>query len=293
MIQTNVYGLPIPFVQAVSYNSYKQVGNISITGLIKPPRMRILEKRHDTEITEDVSERVWLLLGSAVHSVLERIDTDNHLLEERLTAEVDGWTISGKPDLLDPGGILTDWKVTSVFAFLLGDKPEWIQQLNFYKWLYHKQGFKITKLQIIAILRDWSKMRARRESDYPQAAIHTVQITMLDIPAIEQTISSLVHLHKTSEDLPDDKLPECTSADRWERPTTYAVKKEINIRAFRVFESESEAKSLLDEKGKGWIIETRPGASIRCQEYCLAAPFCNFYQGIKNAHELDFPIREK
>ena len=278
MIISNIHNMPVTFCQAVTYNSYKKVGHISITGLIQSPRMRILITRHDSEITEDVSERVWLLLGSAVHAVLERIDSDNHLLEERLTAEVDGWTISGKPDLLDPGGVLTDWKVTSVFAFLLGDKPEWIQQLNFYKWLYHKQGFKITKLQIIAILRDWSKMRARRESDYPQTAIHTIPITMLDIPAIEQTIRSLVHLHKTSEDLPDDQLPECTPAERWERPTTYAVKKETNIKAFRVFEDEATAKALLEEKGKGWIVEIRPGASIRCQEYCLAAHFCNQYQ---------------
>jgi hypothetical protein len=278
MIQTNVYGLPAPYVQAVTYNSYDKVGRISITGLIKPPRIRILEKRHDAELTEDVSEKVWMLLGSAVHAVLERIDSDNHLLEERLTAEVDGWIISGKPDLLDPGGILTDWKVTSVFSFLLGDKIEWIQQLNYYKWLYYKQGFKITKLQIIAILRDWSKRRAQLESDYPKTAIHVVPITMLDIPAIEQELRCRVGLHKASENLPDDQLPECTAAERWERPTTYAVKKEANIKAFRVFEDEATAKTLLEEKGKGWIIEKRPGASIRCQEYCLVAPFCNQYQ---------------
>ncbi len=278
MILTNVHGLPAPFVQAATYDSYHKVGDISITGLIKPPRVRILEKRHDAEITEDVSERVWLLLGSAVHAVLERIDSDNHLLEERLTAEVDGWTISGKPDLLDPGGILTDWKVTSVFSFLLGDKPEWTQQLNLYKWLYSQSNFEVSKLQIIAILRDWSKNRAKREEDYPQTAIHTVEIPMLDIAAIDQTVRFLVHLHKTSEDLPDDQLPECTPAERWERPTTYAVKKEANIKAFRVFEDEAQAKALLEEKGKGWIVETRPGASIRCQDYCLAAPFCNFYQ---------------
>jgi hypothetical protein len=278
MITTNINLLPKPYVEAVTFDSYRKVGDISITGLIKPPRIRILEKRHDAEITEDVSERVWLLLGSAVHAVLERIDSDNHLLEERLTAQVDGWKVSGKPDLLDPGGVLTDWKVTSVFSFLLGDKPEWTQQLNLYKWLYAQNGFEVNKLQIVAILRDWSKNRAKREEDYPKTAIHTVDIPMLDMTAIDQTVRFLVHLHKTSENMPDDQLPECTPSERWERPTTYAVKKEANIKAFRVFEEESQAKALLEEKGKGWIVETRPGASIRCQEYCLAAPFCNQYQ---------------
>ena len=81
---------------------YKQVGDISITALISAPRKRQLELRHQYEITEDASERVYMLLGSAVHAILERADTKDSLPEERLTAEVLGWTISGQPDLLGP-----------------------------------------------------------------------------------------------------------------------------------------------------------------------------------------------
>jgi hypothetical protein len=275
---TNNYNLPLPYYQAVSYDSYKRVGDISITGLIKAPRQRILMKRHDLEIVEDASQRVWRLLGDATHVVLKRIDSINHLVEERMTAQVDGWTVAGQPDLLGPDGTLSDWKVTSVFSFLLGDKPEWTQQLNLYKWLYAQHGFEVSKLQIVAILRDWYQSKAKREEDYPRTAIHVVDIPMLDLVAIDQTVRYLVNFHKTSEDLPDDELPECTPAERWERPTTYAVKKETNVKAYRVFDNEEAARAMVEEKGKGWIVEVRPGSSVRCEEYCLAAPFCNFYQ---------------
>ncbi len=278
---TNVHDLPIPYVEAVTYDKYDRIGDISITGLTEPPRMRILKRRHDAEITEDVSERVWLLLGSSVHAMLERTNSDNHLIEERMTAKCNGWTIAGKPDLLDPDETLTDWKVTSVYSFLLGEKPEWTQQLNFYRWLYWANGFDTSKLQIIAILRDWSKGKAKRESDYPQTAIHVVEIPMRDMDEIGTQISLLVAQHRMAELLPDDQLPECTPEQRWAKATTWAVKKATNKTAFRVFDNEAQSQMLLKEKGDGWIIETRLGANVRCNDYCLAAPFCSQYQSLK------------
>jgi hypothetical protein len=91
-----------------------RVGDISVTGLILPPRIRQLEIRHSDEIVEDVSEGIWRLIGSVGHKILERADTTNHLAEERLTARVAGWTVSGKADLLGPDMVLDDYKFRSV-----------------------------------------------------------------------------------------------------------------------------------------------------------------------------------
>src|SRR3990167_726063 len=154
---SNKYGLPQPLASAIMNDPYEAVGYISVTGLIKPPRIRLLEKRHKEEIVEDVSEHIWRLLGQSVHSVLERADTFNHFSEERMVADVLGWQVSGQPDLLDPDGILSDYKVTSVYSFLLGDKPEWQAQLNLYVWLYRKHGWEAKGAQIVAILRDWMR----------------------------------------------------------------------------------------------------------------------------------------
>jgi len=84
--------------------------------------------------------------------------------EERLFAEVAGWTVSGQFDrmLLFPDGTLQDYKFTSVWAVPDGCKPEWERQLNALRYLAACNGYRIARLQIVAILRDWSKGKAKR-----------------------------------------------------------------------------------------------------------------------------------
>jgi len=270
---TNNYALPEPLVSAIKNDPYKKVGDISVTGLIRPPRMRVLEKRHDNEIVADASDFIWRLLGQSVHEVLARADTSNHLSEERLIETLEGWEVSGEPDLLDSHGKLSDFKVTSVFAFLLGEKPEWTQQLNYYRWLYAKKGFSVTNLEITAILRDWSKSRSKLEPDYPKAASLTVPIKLSPMDEVESTLRQRVLLHKNAERLSDDDLPECSPEERWFRPPTFAVKKEGNKRAFRVFDDLVSAESLAKEKGM--IVEARPGQNVRCEDFCPVLQWCN------------------
>ena len=57
MLWSNKFNLPQPLVSAVQRDPYQKAGDISVTSLIKAPRMRILEDRHDSEITIDVSDR--------------------------------------------------------------------------------------------------------------------------------------------------------------------------------------------------------------------------------------------
>jgi len=97
---TNTHNLPQPLVSAILRDDYERIGHISVTGLIMPPRAYQLIKRHDAEIVEDVSEGLWRFLGNCAHQALEKADTRDHLVEERMTIEVNGWIISGKPDLL-------------------------------------------------------------------------------------------------------------------------------------------------------------------------------------------------
>src|SRR5262245_6984769 len=98
---TNNWNLPAPLASAIIAEDYHKVGDISVTGLITPVRIRQLEIRYAHEIVEDVADGVWRLIGSIGHKILERADTPNDLKEERLTAEIAGWTVSGKPDLLE------------------------------------------------------------------------------------------------------------------------------------------------------------------------------------------------
>jgi len=280
MIWSNKYNLPQPLVSAVQRDSYRKAGHISVTGLIKAPRMRILEDRHDSEITVDVSDRLWALLGQSIATILERADTFDHLVEEQLTTELHGWTISGRPDLLKPNMILQDYKVTSVYSFLLGDKPEWEAQLNLYAWLYRKHGFEVKAAQIVAILRDWVSSRALHEPDYPQAGFIVKDIPLWAPEEQEAFAGQRVRMHQTTEKLSDDDLPQCAPEERWQRPDKWAVKKPTNKKAYRVFEAEAEAIDLM-QKMPGMEAVFRAGESVRCARFCSAAPFCSQWERIK------------
>ena len=80
------------------YSSGKS--NYSVTTLLSPPRIRLLKMKHNEELTEDVSDRIWTLLGQSVHTILERANEDKEdmITEKRYFAQLDGVTISGQTD---------------------------------------------------------------------------------------------------------------------------------------------------------------------------------------------------
>ena len=86
---TNYHGLPKPFFQAVLSDKYsRRNAHCSATGLIRPPRITILTQRHWEEIEEEISERIWSLLGKSVHVILQTAQLDNAPAEERLFHQV-------------------------------------------------------------------------------------------------------------------------------------------------------------------------------------------------------------
>jgi hypothetical protein len=274
---TNTYNLPSPLVAALKADWYHQPGHISVTGLIQPPRMRQLIARNQDIISEDVSDRIWMLLGSAIHGVLDRADVADGFQEERLSIESNGWEVTGKADLWESPGILSDYKVTSVWAYINGVKEEWETQLNCYAALYRDAGFSVEKLQIVCIFRDWQKNRAKSGDNYPPCAAAVMPVKLWDPVDALKYIDTRVALHQEAESLPESDLPHCTASERWEKPTTYAVMKKGRKRAVRVLESEEVANRMVDE-GKGDYVETRPGESTRCEGYCSCTPFCSYYQ---------------
>jgi len=280
MKQTNKYNLPYSFVRALEKKTYtrKPEWDFSVTELLKPVQIRALEKRHGDKITEDISERIWALLGSCVHEVLDKATGQDSLNEERLVVDVGGYTIAGKPDLLEDN-TLTDYKVTSVWKVIFGYSPEWESQLNIYRYLYKKYGFDIDKLQIIAILRDWKASDAENKADYPNVQVHTFHIPVWDLLDTKKYIFERIKAHKEAENLPDSELPFCTPEERWERPSKYAVMKGKNKRAVKLCDTEQQAEEYIsnDTRTDLWI-EYRPGKAVRCEKYCPVAEFCSQYQ---------------
>ncbi len=274
---TNQYNLPESLVSALSADWYVKHGHISVTGLIQPPQLRQLMLRYADQITEDVSDKIWMLLGSAVHDVLERADTTRCLQEERLRTKVLGWVVTGKADLWEEPGIVSDYKITSVWAGINGVKPEWEAQTNIYAYLYRQAGFPVNELRIVAIYRDWSKNRAKQGNGYPPCAAGVLPVRMWNDNEVLDYLHYRIQTHQEAEKLSDNELPWCTAEERWEKQTTYAVMKKGRKSAVRVLESQEDAEAMAENKGKDHFVEIRPGQSIRCEEYCPVKDHCHQY----------------
>ena len=284
---TNKFNVPETLVALATRDYYtKGKSDYSVTEIISPPRIQRLRREHFEEIEQDVSDMLWMLLGTALHVVAERSEVSGHTNEERLSVGIDGIILSGAIDLQkdEADGItITDYKFTSAWA-LMNDKPEWEQQQNIYKYLVERVKKKPVKgLKICALIRDWSRRDAQNKADYPQAPIQVIDIPMWTFDRTEAFIKERIEMHRDSKVNADwgDELPLCSEEERWVRQTTYAVKKDGRKTAIRVFDTQDEADALLKEmpeKDKGFI-EIRKGEAVRCTgNFCGVSQWCSQFQ---------------
>jgi len=270
---TNKAELPQAIIDAVKNDPYsKGDADFTITGLLRPPKIGILEEQHRDEIVEDASDRIWSLLGQSIHTILERANREA-IAERRLSIEIDGLKISGGMDVYEESSILTDYKVTSVWKVVKGDISEWTQQLNCYSVLLRHHNHKVEKLQVIAILRDWSKMEADRDPTYPQAQIVNIPIPLWQPEKAYAFLRERVILHLQAR----QRIPECTPEERWARPTQWAVMKKGMKRALKLYNTEQEARMHVGFD-RNLSVVRRPGMSVRCKSYCPVSKFCEQYQ---------------
>lgn len=289
MTITNNFGLPEPMYRALAHDGYTagtKKSDISVTSLIGPPKINQLKRRHSEEITEDASDRVWSLLGQSVHKVLELAGGETEQTERRLYTEIAGWTLSGQTDLYETEKqTISDFKVTSVFSFMLGTKAEWEAQINLNAMLWRSYGYEVKKGQIVAILRDWQASKAEFENDYPKCAVHIVDIPLWTQFECIDYARERIKLHQVASNMLDDDIPECSPDERWAKSDTFAIKKDGGKRAVKVCSTLEEAQQLLPSYGAKHSIETRAGGDIRCERYCSVAPFCHYYKSKYKTNE--------
>jgi len=282
---TNKFNLPETFLNIMHRPTYsKGKAHLSATELITAPRLVQLRKQHMDEIESDVTENVWSIFGTAIHGILEHGKAHNHIVEERINATLEGWRISGAIDLqiINEDGSVTvnDYKTTGAWA-VMNEKIDWEYQLNIYAWLVEKvKQVPVKNIEIVAIIRDWSRRDAENRPGYPDAPIKIIPIQLWPFEQREQFIIDKIKDHSNAEmgvDMGDD-LPPCTAADMWEKPTTYAIMKEGNKRATSVHATEEEAQEAFKAvKGKADIV-IRPGERTRCETFCSVNRFCTQYK---------------
>jgi len=289
---TNNKGFPLALVKAVENDSYsKGRADRSVTGLLAPPRQAALKDIHEDEITEDVSERTYALYGQLIHLLLERAGEQdrNALTEERLFTEAEGWTISGQTDTItlteEEGWVVSDYKFVTAYKFKREYSGELVmpvdyeRQLNLYAHLLRENGFRVDELKIVAIYRDWSKLEAKRDGNYPQLGAETHDVKLWPAEEAKAFMEERVRLHQDAE----TALPFCDDEERWAKPDKYALMPNANsARARKLFDSRvaafTWAKDPANKVKDGWIVDHRVGANTRCENYCIVSEYCEQFQ---------------
>jgi hypothetical protein len=281
---TNKLGLPETIVNALKRPTYtKGDAHMSATELLSPPRMVQLRIKHADEIEMDASDMVWQLVGTAMHGVLEHGKGDDHIVEQRLHTEIDGWTISGAVDLQtvkDNSITISDYKTTGVWA-VMNSKAEWDQQLNIYAWLIERvKKSPVDAIEIVAFIRDWKRRDAETKRDYPEAPVKVIPIELWPYEKREEFVKERIHLHASAmfEAQTGGSIPLCSDEEMWAKPAVWALKKTGGVRAKSLHYSEDAANKALEDAGKGYEIEFRPGERTRCDSYCNVAQFCSQFQ---------------
>lgn len=275
---TNKANLPQPIYDAIIRDGYSRGdADISVTELLSPARISALKAAHWQEIEEDASDRVWSLVGQVMHGILERSNRTG-IAERRLSVQVEGWKVSGGMDAYYDHGLLQDYKFVTAYKFKGGTVPqEYEQQLNCYAEILRANGDKVERLEIVAILRDWSKMEARRDPNYPQSQVLILPVTLWPQDIAQKFMRERVVLHKSAR----IALPRCTDEERWAKPAQWAVMKNGRKTAVRLLATEAEARTMATGLGAGHYIEKRTSANVRCENYCSVARFCEQFQAMQ------------
>lgn len=273
MTITNRLDLPDAIVRAIRNDKYSPgESDITVTGLITPPQIKHLLRQHAPE--EDASDRIWSLIGQAVHGILERAyeGDESVIAERRFYTDVDGVKVGGQVDVYDPTSrTLYDYKITSVWA--RDGKNEWDQQLNMLRVLLEDNGLPVENLKIIAIFRDWQRAKSG-DFDYPDSQVKVIDIPMWPIETARGFMSGRVALHKAPTPRP------CTDEERWAKPEKWAVMKIGRKTAVKLFDKVDGAEKFIEKSSDRNLldIQHRPKQYTRCNAYCPVKDHCPQFQ---------------
>lgn len=202
----------LPTLRAVAESLDRRLDKPTVTELLCGVRETYLKKTEDYAV--DPVQQLYAIHGSAVHSIHDKHTDGNILSEERLYDDV----TSGKFDLYGQvvdvsDRTLGDYKVTSSYKLMraLGyykvDVPtgefyktgmkkgqpktrkewrtdgvrhllDWAIQLNYYRILLEAKGFKVGRMEIQAMCRDYSlRVAKERNITRPVYIIHINKIS--------------------------------------------------------------------------------------------------------------------
>lgn len=278
---TNKLNLPSSFVQYAKNHEHEYSDKtFSVTELLLPVREIILQRKFHDKLTQDVSDYIPALFGTAVHSVLEEnTPEDKNLVSEtNLSVSFGEYSISGRIDLLNFEELsIEDYKTCSVSKVAKEDFEDWRLQGLMYAYLvWRDKHIILKKLKFYAIMKDWSKIKSQTSSNYPSSAVYVweYQLQDSDYDFIEKWIER--KLDDVVNAILKNEVPDCTEEEKWYSGTVYAVyKKKDDKRAATLCNTEEEARGYILNKLNGiGEIQVRYGEDVKCKYYCPCSKFC-------------------
>jgi len=288
---TNKYDLPQTLInlyekQRAEYAETRGEADMSVTEIIKSPRISILRKKHFHEIEEDVSDRLWAILGTVIHKIMEEGADQEHIAELNLIIDVAGWKVKGGIDVVRKGNMvsITDYKFTKAYKYQKGDFLDWEEQLNCYAYLLRTcQDLYVDELQVVIFVKDFTQGLVGKQENYPPASSVPVDIPLWTEDEQREFIEGRVAAHQDARRAQEwgEDLPLCTDRDRWLYPGTYAVMKKGGQRAAKVEDTEKKAQAALKKMKNpdDYEVVLRQKAPARCSgNWCGVAPWCGQWQ---------------
>lgn len=290
---TNKLGLPKPFVDAATSDHEYTPNRYSVTTILGGTCEAILKRRHSGEFDEDVADRVWAIFGTAVHKVLQEAEStpdqmQENWLEVQLDRPLQKYSLSGIFDLYDDStGTVTDWKTCSVWKCMVGDFDDWRRQVLLYCWMLQQAGFDAWNGEVVAIMRDHNKRKARTEKGYPEHPVLKVEWRFKgsDIEWAEDYVYDWFQRVSEQERLEDSRLEPCSPEQRWHKLEKWAVMRKGQKKAVKLFDDKREAIEFADwlmnqasNKGRMCRVEHRHGEDTKCEGYCSVSEWCPYMQ---------------
>ncbi len=295
---TNKFNLSQIIVDSIMYYREKRDESVegcnadySVTQLLNPPTITALRKKHWQHLEIDVSDQLHLLQGLIIHQILEiakerSFASSDCIIEQRRTMKINDLfgnpvIVSGCPDLFDiKTGTLYDYKYVGAYSAARDDnKDNYYKQANAYRIMLQQGGYAVNSMKIVLFIKDWSRITASSNENYPQKPI-----IELDVPFLEdkEILSEMaVAIDNIRNYTGSVIVPPCDVADRFQDPPEYAIMKPGAKRATKVFKgenAEAEAKLFLRQSPFAGEIEVREKQPKRCLFYCDVNMFCSYYQ---------------
>lgn len=273
---TNKYNLPEAFEILANRQREHKPGRYSVTTILSGTKEILLKRKFDDELTQDVSDMVAMIFGTAAHHILELCDPTS-LKELRLEEEIiPGYFLTGQFDRYDEKEFaIEDYKTAKAKKIQDGKFDDWRRQGLMYVWLCRKKNIYVEKLKFYAIIKDWSKFKAMHGKGYPDRPIWTweYQVSSRDLIEIDEFIKKKIKEIAYFED--KEFVPHCDQTERWYTGTKYALMKKGRKRALGIYENKRDAEDRLEDN---MFVEERLGDDLKCNEFCIANMHCDYYK---------------